>query len=126
MTGQYFPALMVGEFADSCAALASVGIDGDAAATIVCEANESYRQGAAYSVEIEDMDGEDTNAVLVLASIEGQKIRLCIGYPGLAAESEEAALMTASQALLPVLLETEAAPPTLHTYRVNIVRRTLH
>ncbi|SAL16878.1 hypothetical protein AWB71_00675 [Caballeronia peredens] len=126
MKNQYFPALLVGEFLNARDALASIGVDDDTAKVLIAEANEAYVEGCAYSAELADLEGDETNAVLVLDAIDGGVTRLCIGYPGLAAESKDAALMLASIGLLPYLVDNDLRAPVLHAYRLAIVRRTLH
>ena len=126
MNNHFFPALLVGEFSDACSAFASLGIADNEAKILAAEANEAHRQGGGYVVEIADIDGAETNAVLVLAPIECARTRLCIGYPGLAAESEDAALTRATLGLLSHLVDNDIDPPVLYVYRLNIVRSTLH
>lgn len=126
MNDHYFPALLAGEFSDPYTALTSFGVVDSEAKMLTAEANEAYRKGSGYVVEIAEMDGSETNAVLVLAPIERARTRLCIGYPGLAAESEDAALTRAALGLLPHLVDNDIASPMLYAYRLDIVRRTLH
>ena len=96
--GKYFPALLLGEYADAYTAMQDLGINGQVADLCIFGLADRPEHPTIYEAEL--LVGETkTNIILVLYMTAAGPVRILFGYPELLAESEQEALLLATKAL---------------------------
>ena len=127
MEEKYYPAVLLGSFADGHAALRSGGISGHAADMIVASLDEMPGEPIAFqcAVDGEKYDEHAQTMVVLLPTKEG-RVNLYLGFFGLLSDSREEALMTAVEAILDDALEGKfAEPPVFDAFQWRAPVRSL-
>lgn len=126
LEGKFYPALHLGDFADGHEAMLSVGIAGQLADLCVAGIADNPGNPAVYEAEFID-GAASTKINLVLVPMPAGKIRLCLGYFDLLADSEHEALMHAGNAIAEgaILGNDVETIPEFSAFRWTTPRRVL-
>lgn len=125
MEDKFYPALHLGAFSSVHEALSSVGISGHVADLLAADVCDQGNTPAAYEATISDF-ATDIRTVLVLAPRGDGGIDVCYGYPDLASDTEEEALLKAVNGIeRNIAADDVRSPVCLMAFQLATPRRVL-